>query len=201
MLDGSRPDLPWNSLSPIAIRQKLVDHIQVKSSGVRADHELATSGLDDHVGIGSRAQVHILNCRSACILALSMWPRSPAPTLRARLPEVAENSECSRFRGRAAPSGPRKAHGINAGFSPCGRLWCVHEFFPQPVPVVPSFKTPSAKTRPTATHPYICTVSRRWCNARRVTPPLCDQVRAVRIPRPPVRTVPARTSNRTLHKR
>jgi hypothetical protein len=201
MLDGSRHDLPWNPLSPIAIRQKLVEHIQVESSGVRADHELAMSGLDDHVGIGSRPQVHILNWRSACILALSMWPRSPAPTRRTRLPEVAEKFGVLTFPWKSGPSGPRKAHGINAGFSPCGRLWRVHEFFPQPVPVVPSFKTPSAKTRPTATHPYICTVSRRWCNARRVTPPLCDQVRAVRIPRPPVRTVPARTSDRTLHKR
>jgi hypothetical protein len=79
MLDGSRHDLPWNPFSPIAIRQKLVDHIQVELSGVRADHELATSGLDDHVGVGSRPQVHILNCRSACILALSMWPTESGP--------------------------------------------------------------------------------------------------------------------------
>jgi hypothetical protein len=61
MVDGSCHNFPWNPLSPIAIRQKLVDHIQVESSGVRTDHELAMSGLDDPVGIGSRPQVDILN--------------------------------------------------------------------------------------------------------------------------------------------
>jgi len=36
------------------------------------------------------------------------------------------------FPWKSGPSGPRKAHGINAGFSPCGRVWRANGLFPQP---------------------------------------------------------------------
>ena len=38
------------------------------------------------------------------------------------------------FRGKSGLSGPRKAHAINPGFSPCGRLYPVNGLFLQPVP-------------------------------------------------------------------
>ena len=51
MLDRPGDHVARNSLSPIAIRQELVDDVQIESRGIGADEKLAATVLDDHVGI------------------------------------------------------------------------------------------------------------------------------------------------------
>ena len=62
MLDRARDNLPWNSLRPIAIRQKPVNHVEIEPRAVGTDQKLSAAELDDRVGsITRQISSHILN--------------------------------------------------------------------------------------------------------------------------------------------